>query len=105
MPYTITLAFLESGRSSLGNWSPHQLRMLGVLHPPPRDFKDKLIGTVIPTQLADAFLEAKESVPVKPPPRWEPEETRIRNAGIAHGVSDNTIDDYVLAKKLEWDST
>ena len=58
----ITQEFLESGRTVRGGYTKQQLKILGIVWPPMRAWKQGVIGMVVSQQVADEFLSAKIGV-------------------------------------------
>ncbi len=55
----VTREFLEAGRSDAGGWNRKQLETLGVEWPPLEGWRKRLIGSDLPDEAYDKFLELR----------------------------------------------
>lgn len=56
----VTEEFIESGKSPRGGWTREQLRLLGVSWPPPKGWKQGVLGVCIPKATAEEFVRLRK---------------------------------------------
>lgn len=70
--FTLTDKLLEAGASQHGNWTAAQLRVLGISWPPPKGWKNALVGKPILQTDYRLFLHLKAGRGRREVPRGHP---------------------------------